>query len=95
MKGTNMNTYKLFLGTPEDVKKFANRILGMESDASIRSEDRKYCVDAKSIMGIFSLDLTKDLILEINGDEPQFIQDINEMGIYIEPFVVIGEKDHA
>jgi phosphotransferase system HPr-like phosphotransfer protein len=87
-----MNTYKLFLGTSEDVKKFSNRIIMMKSDASIRTEDRKYCVDAKSIMGIFSLDLTKDLILEINGDESQFVKDIAEMGIYIEPFIKIGEN---
>ena len=87
-----MNSYKLFLGTSEDVKKFSNRIIRMESDASIRTEDRKYCIDAKSIMGIFSLDLTKDLILEINGDESQFVQDIADMGIYITPFTTIGEN---
>lgn len=86
-----MSTYKLFLGTSEDVRKFSNRILLMESDALIRSENRVYCVDAKSIMGIFSLDLTKDLILEINGEEEKFIKDISDMGIYITPFISIGE----
>lgn len=88
-----MNTYKLFLKTSNDVGRFSNRILLIESDAFIRSEDRVYCVDAKSIMGIFSLDLTKNLILEINGDEPQFIKDICEMGIYIEP-VMLGVKNN-
>ena len=45
-------------------------------------------VSGKSIMGIFSLDLTKNLILEINGDEEQFIKDIGNMGIYIEPISI-------
>lgn len=79
------NLYKIQLNTVDKVKRFSGRIIGIDSEAMMRTEDRKYCVDAKSIMGIFSLDLTKNLILEINGDEKQFIKDIGNMGIYIEP----------
>ena len=79
------NFYKMKLDTVDKVKRFSNRILNIESEAFMRTEDRKYCVDAKSIMGIFSLDLTKNLILEINGNEDKFIEDIGDMGIYIEP----------
>lgn len=83
-----MNFYKIRLNEIDNIKKFANRIFTIDSDALLRSGDRKYCVDAKSIMGIFSLDLTKDLVLEINGDEEEFIKDIGNMGIYIEPISV-------
>ena len=83
-----MNFYKIRLNEIDNIKKFANRIFTIDSDALLRSGDRKYCVDAKSIMGIFSLDLTKDLVLEINGDEEEFIKDIGDMGIYIEPISV-------
>ena len=83
-----MNFYKIRLNEIDNIKKFANRIFTIDSEAFLRSEDRKYCVDAKSIMGIFSLDLTKDLVLEINGDEEEFIKDIGNMGIYIEPISV-------
>ena len=69
----------------DDIKRFSRRILDIGSEASIRTEDRKYCVDAKSIMGIFSLDLTKTLILELNNEEEQFIKDVMDMGISIEP----------
>lgn len=82
------NLYKIQLNAVDKVKKFANRIFSIDSDAFLRSEDRRYCIDAKSIMGIFSLDLTKDLVLEINGDEEEFIKDIGDMGIYIEPISV-------
>ena len=83
-----MNFYKIRLNEIDNIKKFANRIFTIDSDALLRSGDRKYCVDAKSIMGIFSLDLTKDLVLEIYGDEEEFIKDIGDMGIYIEPISV-------
>ena len=82
------NFYKIKLNEVDSIKRFSSRILGIDSDTMIRTEDRKYCVDAKSIMGIFSLDLTKNLILEINGNEEEFIKDIGNMGIYIEPISV-------
>jgi phosphotransferase system HPr-like phosphotransfer protein len=64
-----MNKYRIKLDTVEQVQSFISIMWNVESDAIIRSEDRKYAVDAKSIMGIYSLDLSKTLILEINGEE--------------------------
>lgn len=64
-----MIKYRIKLDTVEQVQSFISIMWNVESDAIIRSEDRKYAVDAKSIMGIYSLDLSKTLILEINGDE--------------------------
>lgn len=53
------------LNTLGEVKEFnaaANQIAG---DVDLRSG--RYCVDAKSIMGIFSLNLGRDLIVESTG----------------------------
>lgn len=82
------NFYKIKFTTISDIKNFSNRILAIDSEAIIRTENRKYAVDAKSIMGIFSLDLTKYLILEMEENEEEFIKDIGDMGIYIEPISV-------
>ncbi|MCI6139068.1 MAG: HPr family phosphocarrier protein [Clostridiaceae bacterium] len=43
----------------EDVKEFVNTVSKIEGDATLSGG--RYIVDAKSIMGIFSLDLTKQL----------------------------------
>lgn len=83
-----MNLYKIRLNEIDNIKKFTNRIANINSKAFLKSEDEEYRINAKSIMGIFSLDLSNDLILEIKGDEEEFIKDIGEMGIYIEPISV-------
>ena len=80
--------YKIKFNAINDVKVFSDKILKIESEATIRTEDRKYAVDAKSIMGIFSLDLSKNLILEMEENEEKFISDIKNMGIDISPIEV-------
>lgn len=55
---------KISLSSVEDVKEFVNLTGKMQGDATIRSG--KYVIDAKSIMGIFSLDLSKIMELEIS-----------------------------
>ena len=79
-----MNMYLINLNTIKRVKAFVNEILCIESDAVIKSRNGKYVVDAKSIMGIFSLNLTEILILEIDGEENEFIDKIKNMDILVE-----------
>lgn len=50
-----------------DVKKFVNVVSKYEFDVDLLSG--RYAVDAKSIMGIFSLDLTKPIEMEIHAKE--------------------------
>ena len=45
-----------------------------ECDFDIAAD--RYVVDAKSIMGIFSLDLSKPLTLQINTDDEKEIGDV-------------------
>lgn len=62
-----MKTVKINIGTINDVKEFINIVNKETFDADIAVG--KYVVDAKSIMGIFSLDLSRPLDLTINSDE--------------------------
>lgn len=78
-----MSRYKINLNTFDKVQSFVNIMLNIEFDSIIRSEDRKYAVDAKSIMGLYSLDLSKCLILEING-EVNLTEKFADANIYAE-----------
>ena len=54
------------LSTIEDVRNFVEAIRTFDSDIDLISG--RYRVDAKSIMGIFSLDLSKPIELSIHSD---------------------------
>ena len=61
-----MEEIRIFLGTIERVKNFVNEVSHLECDVDIVSG--RYVIDAKSIMGIFSLDLSKPIDLNIHAD---------------------------
>lgn len=62
-----MKTVTIHLGSIDKVKSFVNDITKFDSDFDLVSG--RYVIDAKSIMGIFSLDLSKPINLNIHGDE--------------------------
>lgn len=62
-----MKSLNLSLNSVDNIKKFTNIIATLDGEFDLVSG--RYIVDAKSIMGIFSLDLTKDIRLEIHNDE--------------------------
>ncbi len=59
-----MTTVKISLDTIDKVKAFVNDVIKFDCDFDLRSS--RYIVDAKSIMGIFSLDLSQPIDLCIN-----------------------------
>ena len=61
-----MKQVTICLNTVEKVKGFVNTISPLDGDFDLVSD--RYVVDAKSIMGIFSLDLAKPLRLDIHND---------------------------
>ena len=61
-----MKSVRLLLITTDSVKSFVNLISSYDYDADIRSG--RYVVDAKSILGIFSLDLNRPVVLEVYDD---------------------------
>ena len=61
-----MKTFDLLLSSINDVKDFVNIVSKYDFDVDLTSG--RYVVDAKSIMGIFSLDLSKPIDLNIHAD---------------------------
>ena len=62
-----MKTVKISLNSIERVKSFVNAITRFDVDFDLVSG--RYVIDAKSIMGIFSLDLSKPIDLNIHANE--------------------------
>lgn len=61
-----MKTVTINLGSIDKVKSFVNDITKFDSDLDLVSG--RYVIDAKSIMGIFSLDLSKPIDLNIHSE---------------------------
>lgn len=66
-----MTTVNVLLNSINDVKNFVNIVSKYDFDIDLSSG--RYVVDAKSIMGIFSLDLAKPIKVEIHTDNPDAI----------------------
>lgn len=62
-----MKTFNLLLGSINDVKDFVNTVSKYDFDVDLTSD--RYVVDAKSIMGIFSLDLSQPIKVEVHSDD--------------------------
>ena len=62
-----MKTFHLMLNSINDVKDFVNIVCRYDFDVDLTSG--RYVVDAKSIMGIFSLNLSKPIKVEVHSDD--------------------------
>lgn len=70
-----MRTCNIMLNTINDVKAFVNTVSKYDFDVDLISG--RYAIDAKSIMGIFSLDLSKPIRLEAHSeDNEKFFDEI-------------------
>ena len=63
----SMKTVKISLNSIDKVKAFVNTIARYDEDFDLVSG--RYVIDAKSIMGIFSLDLSKPIDLSIHAED--------------------------
>ena len=61
-----MTSVKVSLSSIDKVKAFVNDISGFPADFDLVAG--RYVIDAKSIMGIFSLDISKPIDLNIHAD---------------------------
>ena len=61
-----MKTVQISLNSIDKVKSFVNDITKFDVDFDLVSG--RYVIDAKSLMGIFSLDLSKPIELNIHAD---------------------------
>lgn len=75
-----MTEFVVVLSSINDVKNFVNVVTKYDYEIDLISG--RYVVDAKSIMGIFSLDLTKPIKVEAHGDDCS--QLLAELDAYIQ-----------
>ena len=76
-----MKTVKISLNSIDKVKSFVNEITKFDNDFDLVSG--RYVIDAKSIMGIFSLDLSKPIELNIHAED-----DINSVLEVLKPYII-------
>ena len=76
-----MKTVKISLSSIDRVKSFVNDINRFDCDFDLVSG--RYIIDAKSIMGIFSLDLSKPITLNIHADK-----NVEEIMEILQPYLV-------
>ncbi len=71
-----MTKVKIMLVGIDDVKDFVKKANELDCDADLSLG--KYVIDAKSIMGIFSLDLSRELELTVHSDSCEdFLKEIS------------------
>ncbi|MCD8380401.1 MAG: HPr family phosphocarrier protein [Lachnospiraceae bacterium] len=76
-----MTQVEISLNSIDKVKYFVNTVTKYDYDFDLVSG--RYVIDAKSIMGIFSLDLSRSITLNIHADE-----DIDELMEALAPYIV-------
>ena len=76
-----MKTVQISLNSIDKVKSFVNAITQFEFDFDLVSG--RYVIDAKSIMGIFSLDLSKPIELVIHDEDH-----LDEIMDILKPYIV-------
>jgi len=69
-----MKSMQIKLFTIEDVRNFVNTLAKYTVDLDLKSG--RYTVDARSLMGIFSLDLLKPIEFVINSEDEQIAGEI-------------------
>lgn len=76
-----MTTVKISLNSIDKVKSFVNDLTKFDTDFDLVSG--RYVIDAKSIMGIFSLDLSKPIDLNIHAES-----NVNEILSILDPYII-------
>lgn len=71
-----MTELKIKLASIDDVKNFVS--IATKFNCEIDVVSGRYVVDAKSIMGLFSLDLSRPLLLKIDSSDEALTNDIKE-----------------
>lgn len=77
-----MKTVSISLNSIDKVKAFVNDISKYDFDFDLVSG--RYVIDAKSIMGIFSLDLSKPINLNIHAEGST----LDSIMVIVQPYVI-------
>ncbi len=76
-----MKSVQISLNSIDKVKSFVNDLAKFDADFDLVSG--RYVIDAKSIMGIFSLDLSKPINLNIHSDS-----EIDQILETLDPYII-------
>ena len=79
-----MKTVKISLNSIDKVKTFVNLINRFDAEFDLVSG--RYVIDAKSIMGIFSLDISKPIDLNIHN-----VENLDEILEQLSPYLITEE----
>ena len=71
-----MKDYLILLNTIDRIKDFTNTACKFAEDMDIIHG--RYVIDAKSIMGIFSIDTSKPVTLRVHSDEKEVLENIEK-----------------
>ena len=77
-----MKEMKVILSNIQDIREFVNQVILVEYEVDLIQG--RYVIDAKSIMGIFSLDLSHPIKVEIH------CADSNECADFVEKLAAFG-----
>ena len=77
-----MKTVRISLNSIDKVKSFVNDLVKF-TDVDFDLVSDRYVIDAKSIMGIFSLDLSKPIDLNIHADANRMDEIMSVLSPYI------------
>lgn len=77
-----MKTFNILLNSINDIKVFVNIVNKYSFDVDLTSG--RYVVDAKSIMGIFSLDLSKPIQVDVHAEGSEADAFVEEIKGYIQ-----------
>lgn len=84
----NIIMKKIFLRTPQDVKMFCNLMNTVPRTGSVIVEHNEYTVSGRSILGMFSLNLSEPVTLRVNipdtetdFDEKAFLESLKEWSV--------------
>lgn len=80
--GGQMKSVQISLNSIDKVKSFVNDITKFDFDFDLVSG--RYVIDAKSIMGIFSLDLSNPINLDIHAED----KEVSDVLKVIEPYLI-------
>ena len=72
-----MKEHQIMLNATEDVKEFVNAASKCDFDIDVFYN--RVIIDAKSLLGVLSLDLTRVLTVEYNGENEEFEELLDEL----------------
>ena len=74
-----MTTAKIRLSATADVEEFVSAASKCEYDVDVFYN--RFIIDAKSNLGVLSMDLSRELTVKCYGDDPQFFNRIQKFAV--------------